>query len=123
MYLGVAARQAQELVDVLMFCWSPVCKMQFRNEDLQFLGQSLDSSLETFNCNDLYVLSLILALPGRCCMPRRKSVGCVGTEENSFLWSGSFCHRFHRVGRQFMVSCRFGYFHCWYCSAVLVYLF
>ena len=31
---GVAARQVQELVDVLLFCWSPVCDMQFRNEDL-----------------------------------------------------------------------------------------
>ena len=31
-----------------------------------------------------------------------------------FLWSGSFCHRSHRVGRHFMVFSYFGCLHCWH---------
>ena len=33
---------------------------------------------------------------------------------NIFLWKGSFCHRSHRVGLQFLVFCHFGGLHCWF---------
>ena len=35
---GVGARQAQELLEVLVFQLSPICHMQLRNKDVAFLA-------------------------------------------------------------------------------------